>query len=136
VDDIREEKKGNDVRIIAAEQHQPDEAVRLDVKTNPMCVFGCGHAIYVSYRDAEAKARYRTISDFLRAWVIHGAQTKHIRVPFLKYEHGLGSVAGALFARFGIYPTPNCGCPDRKMWWDWLCSFVPLGWGKNEGEIG
>jgi hypothetical protein len=119
------------MRIIAAERSNPNTGWKLKVTTNPLCVFGIGCAIYVTYRDVQARMRYKTISDFLDAWVIHGAQTRHIRLPFLKYEHGLGSVAGALFAKFGIYPTPNCGCPDRKMWWDWLCVFVPIGWGKE-----
>jgi hypothetical protein len=122
------------MRIIAAEQSNPGEGWRLDVKTNPLCVFGCGHAIYVSYRDVEAKARYRTISDFLRAWVIHGAMTHHVRIPFIKYEHGLGEVAGKVFARLGIFPTPNCGCNDRKMWWNFLLVFVPKKWLDDGSE--
>jgi hypothetical protein len=130
------------VEIIATSRHLKSLGgmltgdVRLRVYTNPLSpIRGMGNAIRVEPVDFRgAPITYATISAFLDAWDIKGSKRRNIRVPFLKRVHPLGNLAGYWFSRFGIYPTPNCGCPDRKEWWNFLFAFTPLGW-KSVEEI-
>src|SRR6266702_2534979 len=118
-------------------KHRGDKRVRLlHVTSNWFGALHWGDSIHLTEETANGKSQvqgYRTVSDFLAEWNILLSKQKTIRVPFLKHKVGLGTVAGELFARLGIYPTNNCGCGDRKMWWNWLMAFIPA-WGYREGE--
>jgi hypothetical protein len=96
----------------------------LRVRSNPFKLIHWGQALY-AYRSWDGSyTKYNTISDFLQTWEVTSSNAHRIRLPWLKEEHGLGDVAGHFFALFGIYPTENCGCPDRKEWWNWLLVFT------------
>jgi hypothetical protein len=98
----------------------------LKVRTNPLGVLRIGNSIRYENLCTGGTNSYRTITDFLREWSIASADTRLVRLPFIIHRHGLGDVAGAFFARLGVYPKGDCGCSDRKEWWNWLLKFVPL----------
>ncbi len=102
----------------------------LHVKSNVFGALHWGNSIHVVDPPDEGDEdtyhyHYRTISDFLDAWDIIVSKQKTIRVPFLRHKYGLGTVAGAIFAFFHIYPHGDCGCGARKAWWNWLLAFIP-----------
>ncbi|SRR5712692_7820587 len=117
-----------------------DSRVRLlHVKSNVFGALHWGDSIRVVDEGEERIAggiyRYKTVTDFLSEWNIIVSKQKEVRVPFLRHKYGLGTVAGAFFALFGIYPKGDCGCPDRKKWWNWLMAFVPWNyWGEEDAE--
>jgi hypothetical protein len=101
------------------------EEAYLQVRSNPFRLLGMGQALYVWRRWNDDKFSFNTISGFLRVWDVTSSNAHRIRLPWLKEEHGLGEVAANFFALFGVYPKKDCGCPDRKEWWDWLLVFTP-----------
>jgi hypothetical protein len=109
---------------------------KLKVRTNIFSwKLGWGAALYVTALDPDfpGVVKYPTISGFLDQWEILSSEIRNIYVPFLKKRQLLGNVAGRLFARMGIYPTKDCGCPDRKEWWNNLVAFVP--WSERRKAV-
>lgn len=114
------------------------ELFHLQVSSNPLGALHLGNSITIYGNDmgdgyGTWSESYKTISDFLDEWEILGSRQIQIPAPFIKDKVGLGTVAGKFFAFFHVYPTENCGCPDRKTWWNWLLAFVPFGY-KEPGS--
>lgn len=112
---------------ILARPNDTWEPLHLDVRSNPFGALHMGPSITIT-NEHGIKVSYETISDFLDNWEILGSRQIQIPVPFLRDKVGLGTVAGKFFAFFHVYPTENCGCPDRKQWWNWLMAFIPFGY--------
>ncbi len=117
-------------------KHRGDKRVRLlHVTSNWFGALHWGDSIHLTEETANGKSqvqRYRTVTDFLAEWNILLSKQKTIRVPFLKHKVGLGTVAGRFFALLGIFPKGDCGCGDRKTWWNFLLAFEPLGYQGEE----
>jgi hypothetical protein len=75
-----------------------------------------------------AKTRsYQTITDFLWAWEINWAETRTIRVPFLRRSIGFGFVFELVAERFPLrFKMLFNGCSDRRTWYNHCVRFVPL----------
>lgn len=70
---------------------------------------------------------YQTITDFLSNWHVVKAETRHIRVPFLRYNIGLGDAFAFFAERLPLwFKAKFNGCIDRREWWNWLLQFTPL----------
>lgn len=121
-------------------KHRGDDRLRLlHVRSNWFGALHWGDSITTIEEPEEGSKvaevhRYKTVTDFLAEWDIIVSKQVTIRVPFLKHKVGLGTVAGAFFAFFGIYPTGDCGCPDRKRWWNFLLAFTPWNYHGEEDD--
>lgn len=70
---------------------------------------------------------YQTITDFLSNWHVVKAETRHIRVPFLHYNIGLGDAFAFFAERLPLwFKAKFNGCVDRREWWNWLLQIAPL----------
>jgi len=128
------------VDAIALREENNALQFRLRVRTNLWSILGRGPALKVEAFDDQGLAsgygfstkflpghiEYPTISEFLDEWEIVNSRRHNIPLPFLKKTYLLGNVAGRFFARLGVYPHKDCGCPSRKEWWNVLLAFVPL----------
>jgi len=121
-------------------KHRGDKRVRLlHVTSNWFGALHWGDSIHLTEETANGKSqvqRYRTVSDFLAEWNILLSKQVTIRVPFLRHKYGLGTVVGIVLAFFHIFPHGDCGCPDRKAWYNWLFAVTPWNYHGEEDDLG
>lgn len=80
---------------------------------------------------------YETITDFLGDWHIVKAETRHIRIPFLRRNIGLGDAFAFFAERLPLwFKAKFNGCTDRREWWNWLLQFTPMSlFGYNDALL-
>lgn len=109
------------------------EPKHLRVSSNPLGALHLANSITVQLWDetfgiwSHNAMHYQTVTDFLSDWRIVSAETRHIRIPFLRHNIGLGDAFAFFAERLPLwFKAKFNGCVDRREWWNWLLQFAPL----------
>ena len=114
----------------------PSFSYTITVRSNPLAAlqnklrfvpwFRDLHSVTVVNNPFHVRVRYKTVSDFLSTWHINYADTKVIRIPFLKHKVGGGDAFASVAERFPLrIKLLFDGCLDRREWFNWNVVFVP-----------